>query len=272
MFCVQSSSSTVRVNSSNATAAASRTQKPGRSVVVKARSDADGSRPESFLEKIFKKKKETSIEQSSNSDNSNTQKKKKRENELISSEQREQIFGKGLMGRITTGIINNVAGKIAEQAKDMRERTEDAYAIASSKCERDGKLKEALGGGDVKLGPITTQMSNSMVVNGKKQDVTRIGFLAQSNRTGQFASISVTSESVTSSQGEKRVQVIATLANGKSFAVDGLGGGGGIVDGGGNDVSPNIDVFQATNTNTGAAVDDLIEGEIIDASFEDSKE
>ena len=38
------------------------------------------------------------------------------------------------------------------------------------------------------------------------------------------------------------------------------------------EVSPNIDVFQATNTNTGAAVDDLIEGEIIDASFEDSKE
>lgn len=218
---------------------------------------------ESFFEKLNPfKKKENALTTTEREQQMNMNNRKNKKNELINSTQREQLFGKGLMGRVATGVINNLAGQLAEGMSEMRTNVEDAYDIARGKCEKDGKLREALGGEDVVVGPVTTQMSNSMNVNGKRTDVTRIGMIASSSSGTKVASIAVTMESVTT--GKKNVTVVATLRNGESFEVDGVGGGG---------VGRNVDVvIDANGTNTrNAADEDFFEGgEIIEASFDDA--
>lgn len=218
---------------------------------------------ESFFEKLNPfKKKENALTTTEREQQMNMNNRKNKKNELINSTQREQLFGKGLMGRVATGVINNLAGQLAEGMSEMRTNVEDAYDIARGKCEKDGKLREALGGEDVVVGPVTTQMSNSMNVNGKRTDVTRIGMIASSSSGTKVASIAVTMESVTT--GKKSVTVVATLRNGESFEVDGVGGGG---------VGRNVDVvIDANGTNTrNAADEDFFEGgEIIEASFDDA--
>ena len=221
---------------------------------------------ESFFEKLNPfKKKSTELTTSEERQQQQLGKKRKK-NELISSEQREQLFGKGLMGRVATGVINNIAGQIAEGMSEMQTNVEEAYEIARSKCERDGKLRDALGGGEVVVGPVTMQSSNSMNVNGKRSDVTRIGMIASSSTGSNIASIAVTMESVTT--GSKNVTVVATLRSGEQFEVDGVGGGG---------VGGNVDVVAGPSSSSssggsgagGVSDDDFIEGEIIEASFED---
>ena len=225
----------------------------------------DDDDKESFLEKMnpFKKKTSSSDNAASVQRQSSPKKKTtKKRGDLISSEQREQLFGNGLMGRVATGVINNLARKVGEEYEGMYANVEEAYDIARRKCERDGKLREALGGGEVIVGPVTMQMSNSMNVNGKKTDVTRIGMVASSSASGNnVASISATMESVTA--GTKNVRVIATMRSGQSFEVDGVGGGG---------VGGNVDVMPATNDGDDANfASDVIDGEIIEASFDDAK-
>lgn len=217
---------------------------------------------ESFFEKLnpFKKKENALTTTEREQMNMNTRKNKK--NEVINSTQREQIFGKGLMGRVATGVINNLAGQLAEGMSEMRTNVEDAYEIARRKCEKDGKLREALGGEDVVVGPVTTQMSNSMNVNGKRTDVTRIGMIASSSSGTKVASIAVTMESVMT--GKKNVTVVATLRSGESFEVDGVGGGG---------IGRNVDVVidpAGTNTRNDDDDDFFEGGEIIEASFDDA--
>ena len=218
---------------------------------------------ESFFEKLNPfKKKENALTTTEREQQMNMNNRKNKKNELINSTQREQLFGKGLMGRVATGVINNLAGQLAEGMSEMRTNVEDAYEIARSKCEKDGKLREALGSEDVIVGPVTTQMSNSMNVNGKRTDMTRIGMIASSSSGNRVASIAVTMESVTT--GKKNVTVVATLRNGESFEVDGVGGGG---------VGRNVDVvIDANGTNTRNDDDeDFFEGgEIIEASFDDA--
>ena len=212
---------------------------------------------ESFLEKMNPFKKKTSSDASVQRQSQ----KKTKKRDLISSEQREQLFGNGLMGRVATGVINNLARKVGEEYEGMYANVEEAYDIARRKCERDGKLREALGGGEVIVGPVTMQMSNSMNVNGKKTDVTRIGMVASSSASGNnVASIAATMESVTA--GTKNVRVIATMPSGQSFEVDGVGGGG---------IGGNVDVMPATNDGDANFASDIIDGEIIEASFDDAK-
>ena len=225
--------------------------------------DDDKSKTESFLEKMNPFKKKTSSDNAASVQRQSSPKKKTtKKRDLISSEQREQLFGNGLMGRVATGVINNLARKVGEEYEGMYANVEEAYDIARRKCERDGKLREALGGGEVIVGPVTMQMSNSMNVNGKKTDVTRIGMVASSSASGNnVASISATMESVTA--GTKNVRVIATMPSGQSFEVDGVGGGG---------VGGNVDVMPATNDGDDANfASDVIDGEIIEASFDDAK-
>jgi len=230
--------------------------KNGVALRVRAAATDDDDATESFLEKMnpFKKKtSDASVQRQSQ--------KKTKKRDLISSEQREQLFGNGLMGRVATGVINNLARKVGEEYEGMYANVEEAYDIARRKCERDGKLREALGGGEVIVGPVTMQMSNSMNVNGKKTDVTRIGMVASSSASGNnVASIAATMESVTA--GTKNVRVVATMRSGQSFEVDGVGGGG---------VGGNVDVMPATNDANFASDrdDDIIDGEIIEASFDD---
>jgi hypothetical protein len=228
------------------------------------------AREESLFEKLnpFKKKSKTELTTSEERQQQQQQGKKREKNELISSEQREQLFGKGLVGRVATGVINNIAGQIAEGMSEMQTNVEEAYEIARRKCERDGKLRDALGGGEVVVGPVTMQSSNSMNVNGKRSDVTRIGMIASSSTGSNIASIAVTMESVTT--GSKNVVVVATLRSGERFEVDGVGGGG---------VGGNVDVVAGPSSSSsssrsgsgagGGDFDDFIEGEIIEASFED---
>ena len=236
---------------------------PCRNTVVRYRG-AFAQQEESFFEKLnpFKKK---ATELTTTSEERQQLGKKRKKNELISSEQREQLFGKGLMGRVATGVINNIAGQIAEGMSEMQTNVEEAYEIARRKCERDGKLRDGLGGGEVVVGPVTMQSSNSMNVNGKRSDVTRIGMIASSSTGSNIASIAVTMESVTT--GFKNVTVVATLRSGEQFEVDGVGGGG---------VGGNVDVVAGPSSSSssgsgagGVSDDDFIEGEIIEASFED---
>ena len=233
--------------------------------------DDEDDATESFLEKMNPFKKKTSSDasvqrqsQKKTSSDASVQRqsqKKTKKRDLISSEQREQLFGNGLMGRVATGVINNLARKVGEEYEGMYANVEEAYDIARRKCERDGKLREALGGGEVIVGPVTMQMSNSMNVNGKKTDVTRIGMVASSSASrNNVASISATMESVTA--GTKNVRVIATMPSGQSFEVDGVGGGG---------VGGNVDVMPATNDGDANFASDIIDGEIIEASFDDAK-
>ena len=236
-------------------------EKPGvKTLRVRAAAtddDDEDDATESFLEKMNPFKKKTSSDASVQRQSQ----KKTKKRDLISSEQREQLFGNGLMGRVATGVINNLARKVGEEYEGMYANVEEAYDIARRKCERDGKLREALGGGEVIVGPVTMQMSNSMNVNGKKTDVTRIGMVASSSASGNnVASISATMESVTA--GTKNVRVIATMPSGQSFEVDGVGGGG---------VGGNVDVMPATNDGDANFASDIIDGEIIEASFDDAK-
>jgi len=144
--------------------------------------------------------------------------------ELISPKVREELFGKGLLGKVVTAGINSAAKSFVEAVEDVQNNLEDAYDIASRKCERDSRLADALGGGTISIGPITSTNVNSVSRNGQKADVTNLGFTASGGRFGRgIASISVTAESI---KGERtNVQVVATLQTGKSFEVDGLGGG-----------------------------------------------
>jgi hypothetical protein len=233
-----------------------------RNAVVRYRG-AFAQQEESFFEKLNPFKKKSTELTTSEERQQQLGKKKRKKNELISSEQREQLFGKGLMGRVATGVINNIAGQIAEGMSEMQTNVEEAYEIARRKCERDGKLRDALGGGEVVVGPVTMQSSNSMNVNGKRSDVTRIGMIASSSTGSNIASIAVTMESVTT--GTKNVTVVATLRSGEQFEVDGVGGGG---------VGGNVDVVagpssSSSGSGAGGGDDDFIEGEIIEASFED---
>ena len=265
-YCAPSSSSSSSFRSS----LSSRRRGRRRNNTAALRYRGAFAREESLFEKLnpFKKK---STELTTSEERQQQQGKKKKKNELISSEQREQLFGKGLVGRVATGVINNIAGQIAEGMSEMQTNVEEAYEIARRKCERDGKLRDALGGGEVVVGPVTMQSSNSMNVNGKRSDVTRIGMIASSSTGSNIASIAVTMESVTT--GSKNVTVVATLRSGERFEVDGVGGGG---------VGGNVDVVAGPSSSSspssssrsgsgagGGDFDDFIEGEIIEASFED---
>lgn len=141
--------------------------------------------------------------------------------ELISPKVREELFGKGLLGKVVTAGINSAAKSFVEAVEDVQNNVEDAYDIASRKCERDSRLADALGGGTISIGPITSTNVNAVSRNGQQADVTNLGFTASGDRG--IASISVTAESI---KGERtNIQVVATLQTGKSFEVDGLGGG-----------------------------------------------
>ena len=265
-YCAPSSSSSF---SSRSSSLSSRRRGRRRNNTAALRYRGAFAREESLFEKLnpFKKKSKTELT-TSEERQQQQQGKQRKKNELISSEQREQLFGKGLVGRVATGVINNIAGQIAEGMSEMQTNVEEAYEIARRKCERDGKLRDALGGGEVVVGPVTMQSSNSMNVNGKRSDVTRIGMIASSSTGSNIASIAVTMESVTT--GSKNVTVVATLRSGERFEVDGVGGGG---------VGGNVDVVAGPSSSSsssrsgsgagGGDFDDFIEGEIIEASFED---
>ena len=86
---------------------------------------------ESFLEKMNPFKKKTSSDASVQRQSSPKKKTKKRD--LISSEQREQLFGNGLMGRVATGVINNLARKVGEKYEGMS-RTSRGRRYRRRKC------------------------------------------------------------------------------------------------------------------------------------------
>ena len=262
-YCAPSSSSSF---SSRSSSLSSRRRGRRRNNTAALRYRGAFAREESLFEKLNPFKKKSKTELTTSEERQQQEGKKRKKNELISSEQREQLFGKGLVGRVATGVINNIAGQIAEGMSEMQTNVEEAYEIARRKCERDGKLRDALGGGEVVVGPVTMQSSNSMNVNGKRSDVTRIGMIASSSTGSNIASIAVTMESVTT--GSKNVVVVATLRSGERFEVDGVGGGG---------VGGNVDVVAGPSSSSsrsgsgagGGDFDDFIEGEIIEASFED---
>ena len=92
--------------------------------------------------------------------------------EFLSREVSEQIFGKGLMGKIAASAVNAAASSLGKSLADARDAADACYEDAKRAVRLDAEVSRALGGGDIQFGPVMQQ--SSMNVNGKT--TTQIGF------------------------------------------------------------------------------------------------
>ena len=92
--------------------------------------------------------------------------------EFLSREVSEQIFGKGLMGKIAASAVNAAASSLGKSLADARDAADACYEDAKRAVRLDPEVTRALGGGDIQFGPVMQQ--SSMNVNGKT--TTQIGF------------------------------------------------------------------------------------------------
>lgn len=92
--------------------------------------------------------------------------------EFLSREVSEQIFGKGLMGKIAASAVNAAASSLGKSLAEARDAADACYEDAKRAVRLDPEVARALGGGDIQFGPVMQQ--SSMSVNGKT--TTQIGF------------------------------------------------------------------------------------------------
>ena len=95
---------------------------------------------------------------------------------MLSKEMSEELFGKGLMGKLATKAVNAAAGALKEQFESAREVTDACYDDAVRAMKLDSAVMNAFGG-SVECGPVISQSSSSININGTKQ--TRVGIAFQ---------------------------------------------------------------------------------------------
>lgn len=130
--------------------------------------------------------------------------------ELLSKEMSEELFGKGLMGKLASKAVNAAAGALKEQFESAREATDACYDDAVRAVKLDSAVLNAFGG-SVECGPVISQSSSSLNVNGTKQ--TRIGIAFQCRgANGVAGMIQAQSDGATTT-------CVANLQDGRQFQV-----------------------------------------------------
>jgi hypothetical protein len=130
--------------------------------------------------------------------------------ELLSKEMSEELFGKGLMGKLASKAVNAAAGALKEQFESAREVTDACYDDAVRAVKLDSAVLNAFGG-SVECGPVISQSSSSVNVNGTKQ--TRVGIAFQCRgANGVAGMIQAQSDGTTTT-------CVANLQDGRQFQV-----------------------------------------------------
>lgn len=140
--------------------------------------------------------------------------------DVIPRDVREQIFGKGLMGKIVGGAANALAGQLRDQMSVAAEASARCYEDASRDVKLDRNLERALGGGRVECGPVVQQSSSSSNVNGVKTTQTFVAFQVRSSTTGRVALVRAQSDGA-------RTTSVAQLDDGRTLEIGRVSGGGG---------------------------------------------
>lgn len=143
--------------------------------------------------------------------------------DVIPRDVREQIFGKGLMGKIVGGAANAMAGQLRDQMAAAGEASATCYEDASRDVKLDRNLERALGGGRVECGPVVQQSSSSSNVNGVKTTQTFIAFQVRSSTTGRVALVRAQSDGA-------RTTSVAQLDDGRTLEIGRVSGGGDATD------------------------------------------
>lgn len=104
-----------------------------------------------------------------------------RSRDVVPKDVTEALFGKGVGGKLMGALVNNVAGAIREQMSESMAQSQAAYDEATRQVRFDRGLRDALGGGEIQCGPIMSQSSSSVVVNGAKSTRAVIAFRAVSS-------------------------------------------------------------------------------------------
>jgi hypothetical protein len=133
--------------------------------------------------------------------------------ELLSKEMSEQIFGKGLMGKLATKAVNSAAKALGEQLSAAQEGVEIVYEESTRAVKLDGGLISALGGGTIECGPVMSQSSSSSNINGQKTTYVSIGYQVRGARGSAF---------VRAQYDGARTTTSAQLADGRVLPVGGI--------------------------------------------------
>lgn len=134
--------------------------------------------------------------------------------EFLSREVSEQIFGKGLMGKIAASAVNAAASSLGKSLADARDAADACYEDAKRAVRLDAEVSRALGGGDIQFGPVMQQ--SSMNINGKT--TTQIGFQCRgASGIAGFVRAS-------SSEADGTTTVVQ-LSDGRTITVGSLSGG-----------------------------------------------
>jgi len=120
---------------------------------------------------------------------------RRNERDVVPKDVTEALFGKGVGGKIMGALVNNVAGAIREQMSESMDVARETYDAATRQVRFDRALMEALGG-EVTCGPIVSQSSSSVVVNGAKTTRATVAFRAVS-ASGRGAVVQAESDGVT---------------------------------------------------------------------------
>ena len=117
-----------------------------------------------------------------------------RSRDVVPKDVTEALFGKGVGGKLMGALVNNVAGAVREQMSESMDVARATYDEATRQVRFDRALKDALGG-EVQCGPIMSQSSSSVVVNGAKKTRAVIAFRAVST-SGRGAVVQAESDGV----------------------------------------------------------------------------
>lgn len=139
--------------------------------------------------------------------------------DVIPRDVREQIFGKGLMGKIVGGAANALAGQLRDQMSVAADAAARCYEDASRDVKLDRNLELALGGGRVECGPVVQQSSSSSNVNGVKTTQTFVAFQVRSSTTGRVALVRAQSNGANTTS-------VAQLDDGRTLEIGRASGGG----------------------------------------------
>ena len=130
--------------------------------------------------------------------------------ELLSKEMSEELFGKGLMGKLASKAVNAAAGALKEQFESAREVTDACYDDAVRAVKLDSAVMNAFGG-SVECGPVISQSSSSININGTKQMRVGIAFQCR-GANGAGAMIQAQSDGTSTT-------CVANFQDGRQFQV-----------------------------------------------------
>jgi hypothetical protein len=188
---------------------------------TRVRAAGDG---ESFLDKINPFKRSKGGELAKREAQSRADK-----NALITDDTRKQLFGDGLLGKVVSGVINQVASGLKEQISAAAEVSEMTYDTAVRACKIDSRVRRAMGE-DIQATPPASQFSSTSSVNGKRTQTTTVGFSLRS-ADGRGGRAMVQAVSTSDERGRTVVNATVSLETGEQFMIADCAGEFDVVEG-----------------------------------------